>query len=49
MIRVTNLETGETKDYSGKMMVAPNGVTFIKNGKETVWSCGNECFLVEKV
>jgi len=49
MIRVTNMETGESKDYQGKMMVASNGVIFIKKGNETIWASGHEFFLVEKI
>ena len=36
-IQVTNIETGEVRDFSGVMMVAPNGMVFIKQGKEVVW------------
>lgn len=48
-IQVTNIETGEVRDFSGVMMVAPNGMVFIKNGKEVVWCSASTNFTAEKL
>lgn len=48
MIRVTNTKTGEWLRIEGKLMVAPNGVVFIKHKGETVWASGSTDFVAEK-
>lgn len=46
-IRVTNHTTSETKDYTGTMMVAPNGVVFIKKGSKVVLALNSDSFTAE--
>ena len=48
-IVITNIETGETKKLQGTMMVAPNGMVFIKKGKEVVWCSAATDFVAEVV
>lgn len=48
-IQVTNTETGETKKYSGTMMVALNGMVFIKQGKRTIWCSASTNFVAEEI
>ena len=45
MIRITNTETGETKVYKGTLMVAPNGMVFIKGNKKTIWASASTDFV----
>lgn len=49
MVRVINLETGEVAEFNGKMMVASNGVIFIKHNKDTLWASGSDLFEVTQV
>lgn len=37
MIKVVDVETGEVREFEGVMMVAPNGMVFIKKGSKVVW------------
>ncbi|AUR93126.1 hypothetical protein NVP1183O_28 [Vibrio phage 1.183.O._10N.286.48.B7] len=48
-IKVTNTETGEEKIYTGTMMVAPNGMVFIKKDKRTIWCSAAVNFVAEEV
>lgn len=48
-IRITNTQTGETKKVEGKMMVAPNGVIFVKQGSKTVFASGSTEIICEEV
>ena len=48
-IRVTNIDTGEYKDYIGKLMVAPNGVIFIKSDKRTIYATTATNITVEEL
>ena len=48
-IRVTNLKTGESVEYRGKLMVAPNGVIFVKSDGRTLFATGSADFLCEEV
>jgi len=48
VVLVTNTVTGEIKTFSGTMMVAPNGMVFIKSGKEVVWCSASRDFVAEK-
>lgn len=41
MIKVINHETGEVRHYSGELMVASNGVMFIKHKGKTVFASGS--------
>lgn len=47
MIQVTDTDTGEVRLFQGKMMVAPNGVIFIKQGKHTVFASGSTKLICE--
>lgn len=49
MIRVTDIETGDVQTFKGTMMVAPNGMVFIKDGKKVVWCSGATNFVAEEV
>lgn len=49
MIQVTNLVTGEVRRFKGTLMVAPNGMAFIKSGSETVWCSASTNFVSEKI
>ena len=49
MIQVTNLITGEVQQFKGTLMVAPNGMAFIKSGSETVWCSASTNFEVVKL
>lgn len=46
-IIITNVHTGEVKEFNGTMMVAPNGMVFIKSGKEVVWCSAAADFSAE--
>lgn len=48
-IQVTNTDTGETKTYTGTMMVAPNGMVFIKRDKRTIWCSAATNFVAEEI
>lgn len=48
-IKVTNLETGEVKTYQGTLMVAPNGMVFIKASKKTIWCSAATNFVAEEI
>ncbi len=48
MIKILNLDTGEVIRKKGVLMVAPNGMAFVKDGKETVWCSASTTFVVEK-
>ena len=48
MITVTDIETGEIKKFDGVMMVAPNGMVFIKKGKKVVWCSASTTFVAEE-
>lgn len=45
-IQVTNLTTGEATVYEGVLMVAPNGMAFIKSGKRVLWCSASTEFEV---
>lgn len=49
MILVTNVKTGETTKYWGTLMVAPNGMAFIKQGKRTIWCSASTDFVAIEV
>jgi hypothetical protein len=49
MIEVTNTETGEIKKIEGTMMVAPNGMVFIKKGSKTVWCSAAANFVAQEI
>ena len=49
MIEITNTYTGEVVLIEGKLMVAPNGLAFIKIGGETVWCSASTDFVAVKV
>lgn len=38
MIIITNEQTGEIIKLEGRLMVASNGVIFVKKGSETLWA-----------
>ena len=45
---VTNTDTGEIKEYkNATMMVASNGVIFVKQGSVTVFASGSTSIIVE--
>lgn len=48
-VKVTDTETGEQKEFVGQMMVAPNGMVFIKQGKRVVWSSASTNFVAEEM
>ena len=43
-IRIVNTVTGEVKVVQGNMMVAPNGMVFIKYNKNVVWCSASTDF-----
>ena len=49
MIRITDIETGEVKEIKGVMMVAPNGMVFVKRDKKTVWCSAATNFVAEEI
>lgn len=48
-IKVTNTANGEVKEYKGKLMVAPNGVIFIKADGRTLFASASTDFVCEEV
>ena len=49
MIKVTNLSTGEIKTFKGVLMVAPNGMAFIKFNNRSLWASANPIYEAEEV
>lgn len=48
--QVVNTETGEVTLYrANSMMVAPNGMVFLKAGKEVVLATGSLSLIISKV
>lgn len=37
MIEILNLDDGSKRHIEGTIMVAPNGMVFVKQGKKVVW------------
>lgn len=48
-VQVTDTTTGESKLFQGVMMVAPNGMVFIKQGQKVVWCSASTNFVAEEV
>ena len=49
-IQVVNVKNGELKIYRDSiLMVAPNGMAFIKKGKCVVWCSASTDFVAEEV
>ncbi len=47
MIQVTHLDTGEVQLFTGQLMVALNGVIFIKHNKKVLFASGSTNIVVE--
>lgn len=48
-IQVTNTVTGEIEYYTGKLMVAPNGMIFIKADGRTVFASASTVYTCKEV
>ena len=46
-ITITNLDTGEQTVLEGTMMVAPNGMVFVKKDKKVLWCSAATNFVAE--
>ncbi|AKA61828.1 hypothetical protein Pm5460_19 [Proteus phage vB_PmiP_Pm5460] len=47
-VTVINTVTGSLREYeNAEMMVAPNGVIFVKRGKQTLFASGSTDIIVE--
>ena len=49
MIKVTDTATGEIKNIEGKLMVASNGMAFIKMNNRTVFATAALTYVFEEV
>tara|TARA_R110000850_G_scaffold132367_3_gene253417 strand:- start:1573 stop:1728 length:156 start_codon:yes stop_codon:yes gene_type:complete len=49
MIKITNTVTGKIVKYEGKLMVAPNGMVFVKAEGRTIWASACTDFVAVEV
>jgi len=49
MIEITNTDTGEVTKIEGVMMIAPNGIVFIKKNKKVVWCSAATNFVAQEI